>query len=221
MRLLLSGRDENLLEQAAAAVTGTALAADLATPGGAKRLAAAALEAHGQVDVLVNAAGNGLYGPVAELETDDLEELVRVNLVAPIELTSALLPAMLARRSGHVVNVGSVSGRLGRRNEAAYAATKAALSVFSESLRDELTGTGVDVSLVTLCVVDTRFFERRGAPYDRRWPRPIPVETAAAQIVDVLESRRGEVLVPGWLSLPVRLRGALPELYHALARRFD
>ena len=221
VRLLLSGRDLDLLEEVTAATGGAALAADLREPGAGKRLGAAALEVHGRVDVLVNAAGCGQYGPVTELRAEELEELVRVNIAAPIELASSLLPGMIERQSGHIVTIGSISGRLGRRNEAAYAATKAALSVFSESLRDEVAGTGVAVSLVTLGAVDTSFFARRGAPYDRSWPRPLHPETVAEQVVDLLGSRRAEVIVPRWLNLPLRLRGALPELYHALARRFD
>lgn len=220
VRVLVSGRARAVLDEVAAATGGTPLAADLAEPGAAGTLAAAALE-HGPVDVLVNAAGAGRYGPLAEVDPAGVERLVRLNLTAPIELTRALLPSMLERRRGHIVNVGSIVGHVGRRNEAAYAATKAALAVFSESLRAELAGSGVSVTLVTPGVVATRFFERRGAPYDRRWPRPLPAALVAARIVEALESGAAEVFVPRWLSLPVRLRGALPGLYRALARRFD
>jgi short-subunit dehydrogenase len=219
-RLLVSGRDEDALAEVASATGGTPLAADLAEAGAAGALATDAL-AHGSVDILVNAAGAGLHGPVASLDTGELERLVRLNLTAPIELSRALLPAMLDRGRGHIVNVGSIVGHVGRRNEAAYAATKAALGVFSESLRAELTGTGVSVTLVTPGVVDTGFFEQRGVSYDRRWPRPVSADAVAARLVDGLESGRAEVLVPRWLSLPVRLRGALPGLYRGLARRFD
>jgi short-subunit dehydrogenase len=220
-RVLVSGRDPVALEEVATATGGSALRADLAEPGAASRLAASALAEHGRVDVLVNCAGRGLHGPVAELDPVELDGLVRLNVTAPIELTRALLPAMLERRRGHIVNVGSVVGQVGRRNEAAYAATKAALAVFSESLAAELAGTGVAVTLVTPGVVRTQFFERRGRPYDRRWPRPVAAEVVAARVIGALESRRAEVVVPRWLTLPVRLRGVLPGLYRALARRFD
>lgn len=219
--LLVSGRDAEALANVAAETNGAPLPADLAHVGGATGLAAAALGVHGRVDVLVNGAGMGLYGPAAELDAGELERLVRVNLVAPIELTRALLPGMLERRSGHVVNIGSIAGRVGRRNEAAYAATKSGLALFSESLRDELAGSGVTVTLFTPGVVATAFFERRGAPYDRSRPRPISAETVASRIADALASGRAEVVVPRWLSIPVRLHGALPALYRALARRFD
>jgi short-subunit dehydrogenase len=128
---------------------------------------------------------------------------------------------MLERGSGQVVNVGSIVAHVGRRLEVEYAATKAALSVFTESLRAELVGTGVNVSLVSPGVVDTRFFERRGAAYSRQRPRPVPPELVAEAILRAIRARRAEVIVPRWLVLPVRLRGVAPGLYRALARRFD
>jgi uncharacterized protein len=221
VQLLLSGREEQALADVVAESGGTALATDLAEFGAGRRLAALALEAADHVDVLVNCAGIGLYGPAEDLEPDELERLFRVNVLAPMELTSALLPGMVERRRGHIVNVGSIAGRLGRRREAAYAASKAALSVFSDSLRAELSGSGVAVSLVTPGVVNTRYFERRSVPYDRGWPKPIPADAVAARVVRALDSRGGEVIVPRWLSFPMRLRGVLPGLYDALARRFD
>lgn len=219
--LLVSGRDERSLEEIATRTSGTPLATDLATEGAAAELATRALAARGHVDVLVSAAGAGLYGPVAELAPAEVERLVALNVVAPIELTSVLLPGMLERRHGHVVMVGSIAGRVGRGREATYAATKAAVSIFSDSLGAELAGSGVFVSLVTPGAVDTRFFARRGVPYDRVWPRPISAEAVAAKVVRALESGRAEVVVPPWLSVAMRLRGAFPGLYRALSRRFD
>jgi short-subunit dehydrogenase len=219
--VVATGRDEGALAQLGRLERVEALPGDLADVHAVSLLAERALAVHGRIDVLVNVAGAGLYGPVAALDTDELERVVRVNVTAPIVLTRALLPQMLERGSGQLVNVGSVVGHVGHRHEAAYAATKAALAVFSESLRSELQGTGVSVSLVSPGVVETRFFERRGAPYDRRRPKPIAPELVAAAIVEALERGRADVLVPGWLALPVRLRGAAPGLYRALARRFD
>jgi short-subunit dehydrogenase len=127
---------------------------------------------------------------------------------------------MLERGRGHVVNVGSIAGHVGVPREAVYAAAKGGLAVFTESLRQELAGTGVGVSLVSPGVVDTPFFERRGAPYERRRPRPVGADAVARALVDAIERDRPLVLVPGWLALPARLQGALPGLYRALAGRF-
>src|SRR5205814_8572460 len=120
------------LREVAGATGGAARPADLAERGAPGRLAAAALEARGRVDVLVNSAGAGVYGKLAEVGDAEIERLVALNVTAPIELTRALVPGMLQRRAGHIVNVGSIVAHVGRRDEAVYAATKAALAVFSE-----------------------------------------------------------------------------------------
>jgi len=219
--LVATGRDEDALRALAQHPRVRALPCDLAGPGAAQWLAVQALSVHGRVDVVVNCAGAGLHGPLASVDPDEVARVVASNLVAPIELTRALLPPMLERRSGHVVNVGSIVGHVGHGGEAVYAATKAGLAVFSESLRVELRDTGVSVSLVSPGVVDTGFFDRRGAVYDRRWPRPIPPARVADAIVRAIERDLPEVLVPGWLAVPARVRGAAPGLYRALARRFD
>jgi short-subunit dehydrogenase len=219
-RVLLSGRDERTLAEVAGETGGTPLSADLALPGNATVLASRALDVSNRVDVVVHAAGEGRYGSAASLDPDELQRLVAVNVTSVIELSCALLPGMLERRSGHIVTIGSVAGRLGHQQEAAYAATKAAVSVFSDSLAEELRGTGVSVSLITPGVVDTAFFERRGAAYDRTWPRPVPPEAVAERVVDVLGMPRDEVVVPALLSAAMRFRGALPGVYRALASRF-
>ena len=146
--------------------------------------------------------------------------MVRVNLGAPVRLTRALIPGMLERRRGHVVNVASVAGHVGVPDEAVYAATKAGLITFSDSLRYELDGTGVGVSVVSPGVVDTPFFERRGRAYDRRFPKPIATELVAEAILRAIRTGKPQVFVPAWGSFPARLRGGLPGLYRTLARRF-
>jgi short-subunit dehydrogenase len=188
--------------------------ADLSRPGAGARVAAEA----GPVDVLVNCAGVGHYGPVREADT---ARLFAVNVLAPIELTQALLPGMRERGRGHIVNVGSIVGHVSRPNEAVYAGTKAALAIFTESLRAELRGSGVSASLVTPVAVETDFFARRGAPYRRRWPKPVPPERIARAIVDAVRADRAELVVPRWLAVAVRLHGAAPGLFRTLARRFD
>jgi short-subunit dehydrogenase len=120
-----------------------------------------------------------------------------------------------------VLFVGSVAGLIGVREEAVYAASKAAVQAFADSLREELAGSGVAIVTVAPGAVRTPFFERRGTPYDRRWPRPVAAERVAGVVVAALAAgRSGDYVVPGWLALPVRLRGALPGAYRRLARRF-
>jgi len=219
--VIASDRDEDGLADVVAATGGSALACDLSLPGSAGRLAAGALSLRGRVDVLVNCAGIGLYGLVADQTGSDSERVIAVNVIAPIELTRGLLPTMVARGSGHVVNLGSIVGRVGRPYEAVYAASKGALAVFTESLRAELRATGVSASLVAPVAVDTRFFAERGVPYDRRWPRPVSAERIAAAVITAIRADRAEVFVPRWLALAARVHGAAPRTFRMLAARLD
>lgn len=219
VRVLLHGRNEDRLAALAAETGGTALAADLARPEAAADLAERALAITGSVDLLVNNAGLGWAGPLPELSEDELRHLVAVNLTAPLDLTRALLPAMLKRDRGQIVFVSSIAGRTGVAGEAVYAATKSGVDAFADSLRFEVHGTGVTVGIVVPGVVRTEFFERRGRPYTRGTPRPVSAERVAAAVLRAA-AHPGDYYVPRWLRIPVALRGTAPGLYRALAARF-
>ncbi|MYX99789.1 SDR family NAD(P)-dependent oxidoreductase [Streptomyces sp. SID486] len=219
-RLVLNGRDVTRLEQVAALAGALALPADLTRPGAGRRLADLTLDHLGRVDLLVAGAGVGWAGDFSGMPAARIDEIVGVDLLATVHLVRAVLPHMIAAGSGRVVLVGSLAGSVGVRGEAVYSAAKAALGVFADSLRYELRGTGVGVSHVVPGVVDTPFFDRRGIPYTRTWPRPVPAERVADAVHAAVLRGRDEVFVPGWLRLPARLRGAAPGLYRRLAARF-
>jgi short-subunit dehydrogenase len=219
-RLLLTGRDEARLADVAARTGGVALPCDLAAAGGPARLAEAVLAAGDEVDILVNNAGLGWAGPLGDLPPGKLGELMTVNLAAPIELTRLLVPGMVRRGRGRLVFVSSIAGVTGVRGEAVYAATKAGLGTFAESLGYELRGHGVGVTMIVPGVIDTPFFSRRGRPYGRKRPAPVPAERVAAVIVAALRHDRAVAYVPGWLRLPAWIHGAAPGTFRVLATRF-
>lgn len=224
-RVIALGRDSGALQELAATAREKNLSedrvvgvrADLADPADIDLAVQEAIAAFGQVDVLVNNAAQGWAGPFVEQDADGADYLVRVNLIAPIRLSRALLPPMLERRRGAIVNVSSVAGHVGVKDEAVYVSSKAGLIGLSESLRYELRGTGVSVSVVSPGAVRTAFFERRGRPYDRRFPRPISPERVAETVVGAIRSGRPQLFVPRWLAFPVWLKGTWPGLYRALA----
>jgi short-subunit dehydrogenase len=165
------------------------------TDGDAARAAVArTLEAWGGVDVLVNNAGRGFAAPLEATTERELRELLELNLVSVLTLTRAVLPGMIARRSGHVVNVGSIVGRRALPRRAAYAATKFALTGLTEALRQEVRSRGIFVSLVLPIYTTTEFQAvevRRTQP-----PRGGPVQSAdtvAQAIVRCLRRPRPEV----------------------------
>jgi short-subunit dehydrogenase len=231
-RLLLTGRDAARLAEVADRTGGVALAADLAAPGGPARLAGAALKAAqaapwaapgpggSGIDILVNNAGLGWAGPLGDITAAKTAELMTVNLAAPIELTRLLLPGMLQRGRGRVVFVSSIAGVTGVRGEAVYAATKAGMSTFAESIDYETRDRGVRACVVVPGVIDTPFFTSRGRPYGRKRPAPVPAERVAQAIVSALEHDRPVVYVPRWLRLPAWIHGAAPGTFRALAARY-
>lgn len=117
-------------------------------------------------DVLVNNAGIGVMKPLLELTTEDWRSMVAVNLDALFYVTRALLPGMVARGTGHIVNIGSLSGRGAFAGGTCYAATKHAVVGFSESLMMEVRDSGVGVSLIMPGSVDTGFSHSSG---DASW----------------------------------------------------
>lgn len=218
-RVVLHGRSADVLGTVAAELGAKVVAADLRDDRAALELATAAREIYGRVDAVVHCAGVGWYGHTAEMPEAKLDELLRVNLRAPLQLTRRLLPDMVERGNGHIAFVASIAGLTGVACEAVYSATKAGLITFADSLRLELHGTGVGVSVISPGAVRTSFFERRGTPYGRRIPRPMPPDRVAAAIVRGLERGSGDTVLPHWLALAPATRAIAPRLFEALNRR--
>jgi short-subunit dehydrogenase len=214
--VLLHGRDPRALRVIGDELGAAWCSADLGRAAEARALA----EWSGSADVLIGNAGIGFAGEFAVMPSETIETLVAVNVTANLVLARALLPGMLRAGSGALVFVGSVAGAMAVPCEAAYSATKAALHTLASSLRGELAGTGVRVSVFVPGVVDTPFFARRGHPYERGWPRPIPASVAAESLVRQVSSGSPETFVPGWLRLPARLAGALPRVVERATQRF-
>nr|WP_020497092.1 SDR family NAD(P)-dependent oxidoreductase [Sciscionella marina] len=217
---LLARRGAHIL---AAGRTGSALhghenfAGDLAEPGACVELAAAV----GDVDVFIGNAGFGYAGDFAAMPTDRIGELITVNLTANMLLTRALLPGMLDRGHGALAYITSIAGAMAVAEEAAYSGAKAGMATFAESVRLAARPKGVRVTTVVPGVVDTAFFERRGAAYDRSRPRPVAPQRVAEATIAAIERGRAEVFVPSWLRFPARLGGAAPGLVRALRSRFE
>jgi short-subunit dehydrogenase len=223
--VVCAGRDPAATAEVAAAVAGTPLTADLRDPGAPTRLVDQTVADHGRLDAVVANAGVGHAGPVAGMTDDRVAELVDLNVRSQLLLARAAAAVMTRQAAGDprwrggILFVSSIAGAVGVPGESVYSATKAALEAFAPLLAEELRPARVGVSTVLPGVVDTEFFARRGASYDRRFPRPVPPERTARAVVDALRSGRARRIEPRWLAVPARLSAAAPRTYRALARR--
>jgi short-subunit dehydrogenase len=152
----------------------------------------------GGIDVLVNNAGAPKRKHVTALDARTVEALIHQNYLSPIRLTLALLPAMVARGSGLFVNISSVAATLSSPGEAAYDASKAALSVFSEAMAIDLWDTGVRVLIVYPGVVDTELFTIPDNDPLSPTIAKIPVAEFVDGVMDAIARDALEVYIPGW-----------------------
>ncbi|MBM2806306.1 MAG: short-chain dehydrogenase/reductase, partial [Deltaproteobacteria bacterium] len=102
----------------------------------------------GRIDILINNAGIGMRKPFVDTSVETIEAIMRTNYLGAVYCTHEVLPAMIARGSGHIVNISSGAGKIGTLNMAGYCASKFAINGWSESLYHELKPLGVNVSVV-------------------------------------------------------------------------
>jgi short-subunit dehydrogenase len=170
--------------------------ADLADTAGLEELAMKAWDGLGGIEVLINNAAIPKRRPVTELDPNEVEDVMRVNFFAPMRLTLTLLPRMLARGTGLIVNISSVGGRLGIIHETAYCASKFALCGWSEAMAVDLHGSGIAVKLIEPGPVDTEIWDQPGSEEPLYQGPKVAAEEVADGIIAALGSDRFEHYVP-------------------------
>ncbi len=143
---------------------------DLADAGDTQKVAEAALEAMGHIDILVNSAGIALTGPVVDYDLADWQRTLAVNLTAPFILSKALLPGMIARRAGKIINISSQTGVIALEDHAAYATSKGGLNALTKSLMTEAAPHNVQVNAICPTVVLTEMGKELWSAPQRRDP---------------------------------------------------
>lgn len=211
--LLLTGRNRDRL-QALAAELGAGhrwVQADLGTTAGVAAVVAAA-EAGG-ANVLVNNAGIGGFGLLQAQSAASVEQIIATNLAAPIQLTRALLPTLLAQPESSIVNIGSAFGSIPFAGFAAYSAAKAGLDSFSQALRRELADTSVHVLHVSPRAIDTPLNTAAVVELNRCLGNASdPARRVAAEVVRLLEKDARHAVL-GWPErFFARLNAFLPAL---------
>ncbi|HEY6197403.1 MAG TPA: SDR family oxidoreductase [Candidatus Binatia bacterium] len=195
---------------------------DVSDPAAVRRMVSRALAEFGRVDILVNNAGFGSYEPLAETPIETIEAMLRTNYLGTVYCTKEVLPSMIARRSGTIVNISSISGIMGTPEIASYCATKFAQIGFSESLYHELKPHGVHVAVVCPGPVRTNF--RRA--FDERAPEPpefmvLDSADVSRAVIRAIEKKKFRTVLPRSLALTCYLKGVFPGpmrflTYHAM-----
>ncbi len=165
--------------------------------------------AQSKIDVLISNAGLGDHGFFEASEWARVKAMLDVNITALTKLTHGLLPGMLARKAGRILNVSSIAGDMPVPGMAIYSATKAFVTSFSEALRAELNGTGISVTAVCPGPVDTGFSSkasREGEHDEMVSPKIMKVSVEQAVREGLMALGRGRArVVPGWVPAAVAL----------------
>ena len=194
-----------------------ALALDITRAEG--RAAIVRVAGERSVDVLVNNAAIPSFGPLEALDDAHLEAVIDTNLLAPMQLTRAMLPVLRQHGAATVLNVGSALGRLGLPGFSAYSAAKFGLRGFSEALRRELAGGPIRVCHLAPRTTRTGFNDGRVDTYNRlTGSRSDPPERVARAALALLDGRAAERFVGMPESVAVRLNGLAPAWMDILFR---
>ncbi|HZP56007.1 MAG TPA: SDR family oxidoreductase [Dehalococcoidia bacterium] len=224
MDLVLAARSADRLEAVrreceALGVRAISVPCDVTSRDDLHALVATAEREFGRIDVLVNNAGIEITAPLAEFSFDDIDNVIRTNLNAPIWLTKLVLPSMLARRRGVVVHMASMAGKSGVPYNSIYSATKHALIGLTESMNLELEGTGVRAGVV--CpgfVADAGMWADHGGKAPALL-REVSPEKVADAVLKVIRGSSEQLVTSGPVRPLLALGAMLPGMKTSMIRR--
>lgn len=182
--------------------------ADVAQRDAVQRMVRVTLETYGQIDILFNNAGFGRMKWLEAMDpSEDIEAQLKVNVLGLIHTTQAVLPHMLSRRSGHIINMGSLAGWIATPTYTIYAASKFAVRGFTEALRREVGAWGIKVSGIYPGAVITEFRSRAGILRKTEISTPDSLRLSADQVAKAVLSLarrpRPSLILPGYMRLAV------------------
>jgi short-subunit dehydrogenase len=227
--LVLAARSKDKLESLASEIrslgkTAWVFPVDLSIPGEAVKVVQKALKEAGKIDILVNNAGIGYVEVVADLDMAKAREMFEIDFWSAVEATRAVLPHLVRRGSGQIINVSSIAGKRAFPASSMYNAAKFALEGFTEALRVEVMQCGIDVIAICPSVTGTDFFEH---PYVKdsalreqsRSVKPMTPEAVSRALIRASKKRKRDVHLTllGWLA--VRLNPWIPGIMDFVAYR--
>jgi len=224
-RTLLIARREDRLRELAAQLSqhqlSVALPLDLEDAAIIEETIANALSVHGPADVLINNAGASICKPMLWQSMEDHHRIMQVHYFAAVQMIHATLPVMLDRGKGHLINIASMSTKMGPWGHSAYAAAKCALVSLTQTMAMDYAGKGVHFSYVNPGLVQTEFFDNPG--YEVLEPilkkRGIPPEKVAKAIVKLLKKPRLEVCIPRLYRILDLFKAISPQWAHRIVAK--
>lgn len=200
---------------------------DVSDPQQVKAMVEKVLAQFGRIDILINNAGFGFYKTLADSPLESIEAVLRTNFLGAVYSIKEALPFMIARRSGHIVNIASGAGKIGTPSMAAYCASKFAMIGLSESLYHELRPLGIHVSVISPGPVRTKMqllFDQLAAGVWTPEFLILKTEEVSRAVIKAIEKKRFETVIPFWLAVVCRVKALCPALfrfvsYHALRLR--
>lgn len=220
-RVVIVGHRQQRLDQVASELPGSiVICADMTKPGEVQTMVESVQVKAGPIDVLINNAGQGYLGPVAEADADTYDYLFRLNVSGPLAAMHEAVPFMRENGGGRIINICSPVAKLALPSLGVYASTKAALRTMSLTARKELAQDGIAVSLFYPFITSSSFGENTLHAADasdavppgfmRNMPEPDTPEYVAGKLVAAIGSTKKEVYArPGWYFLVGMIRKRL------------
>ena len=223
--VVLAARNAEKLNRVAASLAGPyrVLEMDVGSDASVKEGFNQILKEFGRVDVLLNNAGYGKFEYLDQMPVSEFAEMMNVNYIGMVRCTKAALPSMKAARSGRIVNVASMAGKIGTAKSTAYTATKHAVIGFSSALRQEVREYGITVSTINPGPIDTPFFSLAdpsgGYVKNVGWLMMKP-EYVAEQVVKLIIKRKEELNLPRLAAVGIRLYQLFPRFADRVSHRW-
>jgi len=220
-KIILAARRLDRLEELAAEIRkngGEALViqSDISQSDQIQNLVDLSIETFQRIDILVNSAGYGKLVWLDEQSLEDISHQIQVNLIGAIQLSRAVLPGMLSRGTGQIIQITSIASWVGLPTYSIYAANKFGLRGFLESFRRELRGTGITVTGVYPGSVDTEFDQHAGIDWKFKRVTPswlmVSPEYVARRIHKVIQKKRTISVIPWIMVVPALANALFPRL---------
>lgn len=214
--IILVSRNKELISQVSTEIgdkcESMIFSCDVSNNTEVSKMAKDVLSVYDHIDILVNNAGIGILGKVADQSIQEIEQVTKTNYLGMIYCTKVFLDSMLRKKSGHIINVASLAASFGIPGLAAYCGSKFAILGFSESLKHELHGTGIRVTVVSPIGVKTNFFQHPsfGNKFKNKERFYLDPHSVSKAIVRAATSNRLEIVVPFYMRGGIWLKNTIP-----------